>query len=245
MKKICLLLLLFPIIAFSKEDTLKVKDNRFFIGLSCSPDFCYRTNLNHTDDKQYLPKLGSSYYFSLKFRIHKNISFKTGFVLHYMGYQTKRIDSIAIYNPTFNGVNYSYVLNGKYLYSSTYCGIPVLIDYRIKTKNNKLYFNVSCGVEISWLPKDGYTIVNNQNKTMYSYYSIVGNVYPLPGSSKITYKPFPFFIGVINAGLNYRLNNNLVLTIEPTYRNVSSSQPQVLVYALYSIGINTGINFTF
>ena len=244
MKKILLVLFLTPLFLFSKEDTLTVKDKCLSVGVSYSPDFCYTTVSNNRDKGIYVPKIGYSYGFTIKYRICKNVSIKMGFAYHKMGYQTKKGDSI-FYQQYQSGVFYKSIDNLKAVYSYTFYGVPILIDFKIRTKNKKLFLNVSCGAEINWLPNAQFKIINDKNITTYSYTYIKGNGDPLPNGSGWMYPVGPRIMGLLNTGFNYKLNNKFTLSLEPSFRFSFNQAPSGVEGYIYSIGINTGINYTF
>ena len=264
MKKLLLILFLAPLFIFSKEDTLSVKEKLITVGISFSPDFCYST-LNQSIKDLYVPKAGDSYGFTIKCRLSKNISIKTGFSYHNLGYQTKKMDTVfylqgqsgIIYKPVNGAIsrNYyyplQYLLNARAVYSYSFYGIPIVIDFKIKTKNKNLFFNVGFGAEINWLTKAQFKLVDNKNVTSDHYTYRTGNNYPLEGIPTPgygwEYSSGPRIMGLLNAGLNYKLNNHFTVSLEPSFRFVFSGVPDAIYRNkyIYSIGVNTGINYTF
>jgi|GEM_PF-5038111 hypothetical protein len=240
------------------KDTLVKKESRIWAGLSFSPDYCNIISSPYSNgcdiqNKSYNPKLGYSCYFNLKCRISKNLSVKTGFSIHNMSYQTNKKDTLfflpglaplASY-PTY-GIFPSYLLNAKAVFSYNVYSIPLMVDYMIYTKNKKLIINVACGAEINWLYKMQFKSVDNSGTVLFRYDYPVTYSIPLPGASTTTrYSNSPYFSSILSVGLNYKINNHLIFMLEPTFRYMFTYSQTSWGYSLYSIGVNTGLSYTF
>jgi len=246
---------------YTTKDTLVKKQPRMWVGLSFSPDYCNIISSSHSPnsncyniyDKSNKVKPGYSCYFNLKCRISKNLSVKTGLSVHNMGYQTKKKDTL-FFEPGFASLlpypTYtkfpSYLLNAKAVFSYNFYSIPLLVDYMFYTKNKKIIINVACGAEINWLHKMQFKSVNDAGAVLYRYNYPVTYSIPLPGSSTITpYSNNPYFSSVLSVGLNYKITNHLIFTVEPTFRYLFTSSENLWGYSLYSIGLNTGLSYLF
>jgi hypothetical protein len=242
-----------------QKDTLVKKEPRIWVGLSFSPDYCNMistpySNYYYIQDKSNKTKPGYSCYFNLKCRISKNLSVKTGLSIHNMGYQTKKKDTL-FFEPGFASLlpypTYtkfpSYLLNAKAVFSYNFYSIPLALDYMFYTKNKRLIINVTCGAEINWLYNMQFKSVDKSGTVLYRYNYPVTYSIPLPGMSTTTpYSNNPYFSSVLNVGLNYKINNHLIFTVEPTFRFMfTSGETKGWGYSLYSIGINTGLSYTF
>ena len=254
LKVICLLCIL-NVLTFKlrgqSTDSTSNKENRFFVGLSASPDYCFVRF--DGENKMFIPKIAYSFNINLKYRIYKGLSIKTGFAFRNMGFQTPIHDSI-FRSPDSGymsfirdsiGMRQLGYKNARLVFSYQFYGIPLLLDYRIKTKDGKLFFNFSCGAELDWLSKAHYQIISNNDVAFDNKFEISSNGIPLP-NGVTTFKPFPYVTGIINVGVNYKLYKHFSLSLEPSFRYVFM---YVQAYGpsgyCWSLGINTGVNYSF
>jgi hypothetical protein len=216
-----------------------------------SPDYCFAKF--SSSDIDYVPKSAFSFNINLKYRIHKRLSIKTGFALKNMGFQTPQYDSILKSNDggfisfardTF-GTPVTGYKNARIVYSYKFYGIPVLLDYIFNTKSGKTFFNFSCGAELDWLSMAHFEITSNDQTVFDRKFVIGSDATPLPNGD-VTIKSFPFVTGIISFGINYKLIKHLLLSLEPSFRYVFMPVPTSgATVNCWSLGVNTGINFSF
>ena len=90
-----------------------------------------------------------------------------------------------------------------------------------------------------------YEITSN-DQTAFDHKFIIGSdAMPLPNGD-VTIKSFPFVTGIIDFGINYKLSNHFSLALEPSFRYVFIPVPTSgTTVNCWSLGVNTGINFSF
>ena len=215
---------------FSQEiDTTKTK--RIAIGLTFSPDYCYRTlKPNETTkwiadfrDSIEIPKFGFTTGLCLLYQLNKRITLETGLQFSSKGEKTKQAPLIFAQPEPGNPIK------NTFIYKYNYLDIPYKVNYFILTK--RLKFFISGGVSTNlFLFRNTTSIVEYIDGQTKTYNSKGG------GLSRIN-------IAVLaGLGINYELNNKLTIRIEPTYRRSITSIVNAPIKGYsYSTGVNTGL----
>jgi hypothetical protein len=227
-------MILFPLTLFC-QSTVTTKTKRMAIGLTFSPDYCYRKLspdatsqwIAESRDSIEIPKLGFTTGLSLLFQLNKRLTIETGLLYSNKGEKTK--NHSLIWNPPSVQPDPALPTKNEFVYHYNYLDIPAKVNYNILTKRLKLFVSGGLSTNIFLFQKttsiveyaDGRTETNN---------SIGG------GLSRVN------FAVLVGLGINYDLTSKLSFRIEPTYRrSITSIINSPIKGYLYSAGINTGI----
>ncbi|MCX6296038.1 MAG: outer membrane beta-barrel protein [Bacteroidetes bacterium] len=235
-KTIIFLLLLLPLTVFcSDNDTAKIssdsiKTNKMELGMSFSPDFCFRKLKPAADSKWIadirdtleVPKFGYTVGANFTFKVNNKIDLETGVFFSDSGEKTKKYSLVDVPSGQ-KAIKYSCNFHDYYL------NIPVKVNYYFLI--HKLNFYLTAGISAN--------IFVYQKTTLITSY---GN-----SDSKTTSKSTPGFSRVNIAvlagfGIKYPVTNKINLKIEPLYMHSATSiiKAPIKTY-FYSLGVNVGI----
>ena len=236
MKLFLIFLTFFPLTIFCQStDTTKTK--RIAIGLTFSPDYCYRKLspdatsqwIADSRDNLEIPKFGFTTGLSLLFQLNKRLTFETGLQYSNKGEKTKSYS--LTWNTPSGQPDPALPTKNTFIYHYNYLDIPVKVNYNILTKRLKFFVSGGISTNVFLFQKttsileysDGRTETNNSTGS---------------GLSRIN------FAVLAGLGINYDLTSRLTFRIEPTYRrSITSIINAPIKGYLYSAGINTGIYF--
>ena len=228
MKQLLLLLIVFPLTVFCQTSDSLTK-SKLTIGLSFSPDYCFRTikNPNSSILLPEIPSFGFTTGLNLIYNPNRRIGFETGLLFFDNTEKTKQYDLIfSPYNPnnpTKNTFTWHY-LN---------LGIPIKIHYLILTQRIKLYLSAGISANLLFVEKtnsileysDGHTEISNSTNT---------------GLISMN------FAAIGGLGVSYDLSDKFALKIEPTYRRfifIPSSLWGQSLGTYHSTGLDIGLNY--
>lgn len=197
--------------------------NRFRVGIGFSGNYCYRT-LNNNDgssqsdviielnNKNQNPKFGYTSGFVIDYKLSPSIFIESGVQFSNTGYASKKSDLYFgdqidprggyVYNPGTDPAPESI----KFIYSYKYLDVPLKAVFAFG--NKRISYMVGMGVTSSVLLKATTT-------TVLKY----GNGDRERKRQEQTYDFNNFNLSPeLSAGLNYAINKNLCLRIEPTFR---------------------------
>ena len=239
MRKIyTILLILFPFVMLGNSlDSLtqsidSLKEIKITIGISASPDYCFR-KLKPDDDSKWISdirdtleiaKLGYTVGANVEYKINKKIKVVSGILFSDCGERTKKYSLVSVpagQDPIMYSYNFHYY----------YLNIPLKVDYYLLTR--KLKFYVAAGISAN--------VFLNQKVTSITTY---GN-----SDTKVNSKVDPGFSRLnlavsAGCGMRYPINKNTDLMIEPVYRrSVTSIIKAPGKGYLYSFGMNIGMFF--
>lgn len=231
-----------------QPDSLKTK--KWALGLTYSPDFCYRTAFNKNNQSTYSnivekPKYGYTAGLNILYRLMDKIGVEFGILYSTKGQKINTesytwINPDDLQDPTVPNYNSSAAVigtNRKTKYTYQYLEIPVKINaYLVSHKKLKIFPSLGCSINIFTGKKTESTFDYNDGRTekeKSSYYN----------SKNIPSAEFAVLVGV---GVTYDISDKLFVKFEPSYR--SFIRPLVdypLSGTFYSIGANTGLYFNF
>ncbi len=199
---------------------------RFQIGVSVSPDVCYRSLTPHSiflSSNKDNPKIGYTIGANVCYQIIKSIGLETG-----IKYSNKGYKNIYIYRNTQN-----LQMTNKLYYSYHYIDFPIKINILIIEK--KINFFSSMGFTTNFLIKDSMTAIyiypNGDKKTEKSGTTDS----PI---NRINFSP------TVSIGMNYKINDRISLRIEPEFRHslIRTIDKKNYPYSeyLWNLGINIG-----
>jgi opacity protein-like surface antigen len=231
MKKINILfLLLLPAAVYCSNDSTKTK--KIQVGVSFSPDYCFRSLRPDADSKWIADsrdtietaKFGYTAGANFEFKINKKLDVATGILFSDSGERTNKY-SLESASSAQEPVMYSY--NFHYYYLS----IPLKANYYFLT--GKVGFYLTAGVSANFFLGQKTTAItgfgNSVSRT---------DAKTDAGFSKVN-------LGMIaGCGVKYAISKNTELRAEPVYRRSLTSiiDAPVKTY-LYSVGLNVGIYF--
>jgi opacity protein-like surface antigen len=222
-------------VAYSQDSTV-VKDRRFYIGASFSPDYSYRTltknddtlssaswtRIKNLEDSIYKPKYGFTTGICFGFQINKRLSIETGILYSDKGYKTVPI--LTIYDWSQPPAKATNII--KYVYMD----IPLKANYTFLKK--RLQIVVSIGAVLNryrysrtkTIPETPTATFKEQvYKNTYDYNSI--NISP-----------------TVSVGVKYKISNRINLRAEPTFRYglLGIDDKSYASTHLWSAGLNFG-----
>lgn len=208
------------------------KEKKMEIGVSFSPDYCFRKLKPDADSKWIadsrdtleIPKFGFSVGANFIFKINKKLALETGVLFSDRGEQTKKY-SLENVPSGQKPIMYSYNFHDYYI------DIPIKVNYYFLS--GKLKFYVTAGISAGFF-------INQKTTSITSF----GN-----SDSKTTSKVDPGFSKVnlaalAGCGIKYPMNNKTNLKIEPLYmRSITPIINAPVKVYLYSAGLNIGIYY--
>lgn len=231
--------LLFSIVLVGQSDTTKSK--KLLIGLTASPDMCYRTLENNdgsvtssmvidSRNSYEIPKLGYSTGLSICYNAFKHVGFETG--LHYSSKGEKYTNSNLTYGDMIDPRRGFYTHGAtatkvEIIYNYNYLDIPLRAIFTFGNKKVKFISSVgvTTNILISATQKSIITFENgdkerNTQKQQYSFKPV--NLSP-----------------TISLGMDYGFSKKINLRVEPTFRYglLKISDTPVTSY-LWSAGLN-------
>jgi hypothetical protein len=237
MKHLLFLLTIFPLTVFCQDTTVE-NIKKTAIGLTFSPDYCYRTLKSDASSKwiadirnmHEIPKLGYTTGMNIAYALNKRIALEAGILYSDKGERTDKYWLFSITPsgqpdpalPTAVSYNYHYI----------YIDIPVKANYYFLTKRAKLYLTggVSPNVFIT------------QKSTSIEEYS---DGHKKKNSSTSSSRLASVNLAAIGGlGFSYDFTRKFYLKVEPVYRRsiIPIVDAPIKGY-LYSIGLNLGIYY--
>ena len=228
---------IFPLIVFCQQPdaTTKIK---LSLGLSFSPDYCYRTLkpdagskwIAEARDTFEIPTFGYTAGLILNLKITKRISLETGLLFSDRGERTKKMTLYPL--DTLGQLNSTIPTKITYFYHYLYLEIPCKINYCLLNRRMKIF--ISGGISPS-------IFLTQRTKSIAEYFDEHTNTRSTNSNSDFRIFGLSFTGSV---GFSYDLTSKFFLTIEPTYRRsiISIVDAPIRGY-MYSIGLNTGLYY--
>jgi hypothetical protein len=236
MKKFVLVLLLFPTLVFCQTTD---KTARFTLGLSFSPDYCYRSLTSDSSgkfikdlrDSTEIAKFGYTTGVNFSYIISKRFSVDAAILFSDKGEQmNKGFDVLNPLNPEDPLLAAKLRINYHYYYLD----VPIKINFNILTKKVKLYLTagISPNIYLVYKSKSVLEFDNGHKKKSTS-------------SGRGDYSDINLSV-IGGIGFSYDFAKHWSFRLEPVYRRsvISIINTPVKGY-LYSIGINTGVYYNF
>lgn len=208
---------------------------KYSIGLSIDPAYSYRTLSKQVDsssadiiyksrNEREIAKPGYHFAITMRYQVNNILQIETGFQYANKGYRTKK-QSTVFFPPDPGQPTYA-----SFKYNYNYIGIPIIV--RALYGRPKLQFSTSLGVASNLL-------LNVKTKSKYEY-ADGHNEHDIESSS-YNYKKFDL-APMLGVGINYRMNNKLLLSIEPTFRySVLPTTETAIRERFWSVGVNAGL----
>ncbi len=243
MKNIITLFLLFIAILSFSQTFDSLKKNAFYIGVSVSPDYCYKIPIGNLKNP-YIVSEKSLFSFSGGINVLKKFNKRIGLETA-IWYSTKG-ESIStssytwitpggIYDPAIPGSGSSTSINvpkKNTQYTYQYLEIPLKLNIYLLTKKIKVYGTVGLSGNVFVRKKVKSEILHDNQ----------------PSVTNIDYVSKPtgintFELSLIGGfGINYDFGKKLMLKVEPNYRQFIRSISDVNVTGfMYTIGCNVGL----
>ena len=227
---------LYAFLAISSQ--IQAQNGKLRLGVSFSPDICYRTLVNHsgtsdvndaikTQNLTNLYKLGFSAGVSLDYAFNDKYSLATGIQYSDKGYQTSEY---LVASHRFPG---PWAYEHK-VYHIQYIDVPIMLKKHLKL-NDRNRLNLSAGLCNSFYIGN-YTkdIKKQDNKRIevgrYSERNVGFNSY-VPGV-------------MASIGFEHKVNEQWSMKFEPTFKTqIGSMNNGDMHCLLYSFGLNFGVSF--
>ena len=183
---------------------------RFEIGISASPEICYRTLLNNDGSQNSTSiinyrnenetvKMGYTGGLHLGYNFNERFGFQTGIQYANRGFSTKKIDIAgSLMDPVIPE-------SLKYNYNYHYLEIPAKVNFSFG--ENQIRLTTSAGLSSAFLIKQSRTFIGYYKDTTTRQVFI----------SNDAYNRFNLF-ATISAGLEMRFNPIMRIKVEPTFR---------------------------
>jgi len=233
MKLLFVLLFIVPISLFCQKSDSTNK-SKLSIGLTFSPDYCYRTLRSDANSKwiedyrnaKEVPKFGYTSGINMSVKLNKRFSFETALLYADRGMKTKEYELLA---PGQSDPVIPKTI--KYNYHYIYLDVPIKMNFYLLTKKIKLFIETGISPSLLFTQynvaynkfSDGHESVKKSTNTLYSY-------------------PRINLTAIAGIGLNYDLSEKLYFKAEPMFRySLSTFGSTPIREHLYSAGLNTGI----
>jgi hypothetical protein len=238
-RKILFILQLLSIGAFGQETTVKTK--RWAVGITLSPDYCYRTLgatgngslwesvLNGYNNLE-IPKFGYTAGLNVMYTLNKHFSIDAGVQYSNKGYAYDLSTLVFgdMIDPRF-GFTYTVpsMVADHWFYNFNFLEIPLRLVYLKGEKKTQL--TASIGITPSIFLNANERIVNSETGTGQTITETIdlGNNY-----TKVSWSP------TISAGVQYNANDRLCIRAEPMYRyGLTSIHEGSIKRYLWNIGL--------
>jgi hypothetical protein len=236
MKLLLTLLTLIPLTLFCQNPATP-KKVEFSIGLTFSPDYCYRTLKTdgsiaiykwaaESRDTFEIPKFGYTTGLNFAVKFNKRFSLETGLLFSDKGEKTKRLSDLHAIKP-----DSTMPTAVSFIYRYIYLDIPFKVNYYILTKRTKLYVMAGISPNILLTQQTASVIEFNDgrketNRSHESGYLLVD------------------LTVIAGLGFSYDLSDKLSFRLEPTYRrSITPINDGGIRSYLYSIGLTTGLYY--
>lgn len=215
------------------------KKNPILIGLTFSPDYCYRTLVPNKSEQNDItswllenknlredPKFGFTTGVNMLYELDEKVWFETAVLFSNHGEKVKE------QMLTFETYDANSPLTAKFNYSYNYLKIPVKINYLLFT--GKLKFFLSGGFSTNiFLYQSSITILTYAD----------GEQESSKTNTNTNKETLPINLSAqIGCGINYDLNSKLLFRMEPIYRRSLTPTANASIKSyLYSFGVNLSI----
>jgi opacity protein-like surface antigen len=247
MRFLFLIFTFFSCVILAQQPEIK-KPKKWAVGLSYSPDFCYRVSyekssasaLSNIDEKG---KLGYTAGANVLYQLLDKVGIEFG-VLYSTKGQRNLVPAnswrgTAVYYdpslPNYNQVGSSSA-DRKMNYSYQYLEIPLKINVHLINSRLKVYPSIGCSANIFMGKKTTTTFMfedGHKEKKVSREYE----------RKNIPSSEFALLLGV---GVSYDLNQKLFLKLEPSFRTfIRPLVDSPISGTLYSIGANAGVYMRF
>lgn len=236
MRLLLVFLIACPLVTFSQSTETMVNKN-FFVGLTFSPDFCYRTivqndktmtdeqwnTAKNIEDSVDTPKFGYTTGLAFGYQIGKRISLESGLYYSNKGYRTISIATLYDINQP--------PANARHIFSFSYLDIPLKAN--VILLDQKFQFVIGIGAALNILLKASEKAIPDNPTTEFPIETTeIDYEY-----NKINLSP------MASLGLLYHLSNRLSVRVEPTlrYSLINIDDDSYKSTHFWSTGLNVGI----
>lgn len=242
------LLLIFSSCVITAQQSDTEKPKKWAVGLSYSPDFCYRVSyekssasaLSNIEEKG---KLGFTAGANVLYQLLDKVGIEFGALYSTKGQRNivpanSWLGTAVYYDPSLPNYNQvgSSSADRKMNYSYQYLEIPLKINVHLINNRLKVFPSIGCSANIfmgkktttTFLYEDGH----KEKKVSREY-----------DRKNIPSSEFALLLGV---GVSYDLNQKLFLKLEPSFRTfIRPLVDSPISGTFYSIGANAGIYMRF
>lgn len=222
-------------------DSLKQK--KWAIGLTYSPDFCYRVSYEKSSflalaNIKESPKYGFTSGVNILYQLLDRVGVEFGVLYNNKGEKMYSNSSSSSTWTTPDGTSASYAIKEtKSTLAYQYLEIPLKINVNLVNKNKlKLFPSLGCSMNV-------FMGKNTTTTFIYDDGHKEKNVSHEYEPKNIPTSEFSLLVGV---GVSYDLNQRLFLKLEPSFRTfIRPLVDSPVSGTLYSVGANAGIYMKF
>jgi opacity protein-like surface antigen len=237
--RILILLFIFSISSLFAGTPDSLKTRKWAIGLTYSPDYCYRVSYIKNGDVPTTSitekgKLGFTAGANILYRLLDRVGIEFGLLYSTKG-QKIATPSVSWQTPGSNNSQSTYVTSPEKLttYTYKYLEIPLKINVYLINKRLKVYPSIGCSANI-FMGKKTHTHYKSdeglKNETSNAF-----------ESKNIPSAEFGLLVGL---GLSYNINKKIFVKLEPSYRTfVRPIIDGAISGTFYSVGANAGVYF--
>ena len=224
-----------------QPDSLKTK--KWAIGLTYSPDYCFRTPYAKDTEKGFANisekgKMGFTTGINILYRLLDRVGVEFG-VLYSTKGQKARTSSVSWTTPdgTYDPAIPNYIpgdearTEKQVTYTYKYLEIPLKVNVYLINKRLKVFPSIGCSANI-FMGKKTVSVYDGNKETSTKY-----------DAKNIPSTEFAILAGI---GIGYDLTKSLAVKVEPSFR--SFIRPLVdfpVSGTFYSLGANTGLYLRF
>jgi len=238
MRKLFIFFAALSFISAEAQEPLNQKAQKnISLGFSFSPDYSFRSLSNNDGSPSSgfiinvrngyeTDKFGYTTGLNLNIECSKHIEFQTGILYSNKGYQTIKQDL------NYPAPSPNLPTQIKFVYNFHYLDIPFKINFA--TGKNKVKFIAGAGITANFLLKE-----NEKNIRYYSN----GDNKEEKESSTSDFEKFNIS-SLISLGVEYKLNENIFLRTEPTFRyGLLKVIDEPVTERLWNLGLNIGVYY--
>lgn len=226
--------IVFPALSQDNTTNSTTSFKKFAIGVTISPDYCFRTLKNTDGNDVYntiinskntneIPKIGYTTGINFIYFIKENLGFEFGLQYENQGFQTNPIAQSYIYPTPTDPTEIIY------RYDYNYFNVPLKFNFNIGKKHIKLC--TSAGFAFNFLTNASITTINEYQALSPSTTSSNDN----SNYKKINLSP------IASIGLDLKLGKRMDLKIEPTFRyGILKIIDSPVTEHLWNAGLNIG-----
>lgn len=236
MKLICLLFTALISLSIKAQEAKTMQ--KILIGFNFSPDYQYRTLKNNDGSASgdlviksrndiEIAKLGFTTGLNIYFNCSKNVGVETGIQYSNKGYKIKN-QHLTWENPA-PGL----ATKATTIYSCQYIGIPLKAKFFVGKTNLRFISSVGFMTNFLLNVKQNITLEYDNGSTEEKTQSTTS------GFNKVDISP------MVSVGIDYKLNEKIHLTAEPTFRyGLIKTKDAPVSENLWNAGVNMGLYYS-
>ena len=231
MVRLILFFMLMPMAIYC-QNTDSPNKSKFSIGITFSPDYCYRILKSNDSDSKTIeyrdsievPKFGFTTGFAFLYNVNNRFNIEAGLLFSDKGEKSKIDLGPNLLSDPSQPIKVSATNSYQYL------DIPIKANYSIIDKRLRLFISAGISTNVFLIGKETFIAEYEDGSTKKRSHDFSVDF------SKIN------FAALVGLGLDYDLTNKVRIRIEPIYRrSINSIIDAPIKGYLYSVGLNAGV----